>query len=117
MLSPAEKILFVVFVLVSLYFTWLGVRRIIRIIARGQGKPDWSLAWKRLWAVTLKVGTFRPLFRFRLVPSLLHALIGWGFLYFVLVNLADFQGMNSAYSKFWSPENPPPARQGRSLFH
>ena len=27
-----------------------------------------------------------------------------------LVNLADFQGMNSAYSKFWSPENPPPAR-------
>jgi len=27
-----------------------------------------------------------------------------------LVNLADFQGMNSSYSKFWSPENPPPAR-------
>ena len=89
MLSLVEKILFVVFVLVSLYFTWQGVRRIIRIIGRGQGKPDWSLAWKRLWAVALKVGTFRPLFRFRLGPSLLHALIGWGFLYFVLVNLAD----------------------------
>jgi 2-iminobutanoate/2-iminopropanoate deaminase len=27
-----------------------------------------------------------------------------------LVDVKDFQGMNSAYSKFWSPENPPPAR-------
>ncbi len=27
-----------------------------------------------------------------------------------LVNLADFQGMNASYAKFWSPENPPPAR-------
>ena len=79
MLSLAEKILFVVAVLLSLYFTWIGVRRIIKIIARGQGKPDWSLLRKRLWGVALKVGTFRPLFHFRLGPSLLHALIGWGF--------------------------------------
>jgi 2-iminobutanoate/2-iminopropanoate deaminase len=27
-----------------------------------------------------------------------------------LIDVKDFQGMNSAYSKFWSPENPPPAR-------
>lgn len=27
-----------------------------------------------------------------------------------LVDLKDFGGMNSSYSKFWSPENPPPAR-------
>ncbi|MBN1451005.1 MAG: 4Fe-4S dicluster domain-containing protein [Anaerolineales bacterium] len=89
MLTLVEKILFVAAVLSSLYFTWIGVRRIIRIISRGQGKPDWSLAWKRLWEVALKVGTFRPLFRFRLGPSLLHLLIGWGFLYFLLVNLAE----------------------------
>jgi Fe-S oxidoreductase len=89
MLTLVEKILFAVAVITSLYFTWKGVRRIIMIIARGQGKPDWSLAWKRLWPVALKVGTFRPLFRFRLGPSLLHALIGWGFLYFILVNLAE----------------------------
>jgi hypothetical protein len=80
MLSLVEKILFRVAVIVSLTFTWQGVRRIIKIIGRGRGKPDWDLAWKRLWAVALKVGTFQPLFRFRLGPSLLHALIGWGFL-------------------------------------
>ena len=89
MLTLVEKILFVVAVLVSLYFTWQGVRRMIRIIARGRGKPDWSLAWKRLWGVAIKVGTFRPIFRFRLGPSLLHALIGWGFLFYLLVNLAE----------------------------
>jgi len=90
MLTLVEKILFVVAVLGSLYFTWMGVRRIIKIIGRGQGLPDWTLIRKRLWEVALKVGTFRPLFRFRLGPSLLHGLIGWGFLYFILVNLAEF---------------------------
>ena len=89
MLTSVEKLLFVLAVLGSLYFTWLGVQRIIKIINRGQGKPDWSLLRKRFLEVTLKVGTFRPLFRFRLGPSLLHALIGWGFLYFLLVNVAE----------------------------
>ena len=89
MLTLVEKILFVIAVLLSLYFTWTGVQRIIKIIARGQGKPDWALLRKRVWEVALKVGTFRPLFRFRLGPSLVHALIGWGFLFFLLVNLAE----------------------------
>jgi Fe-S oxidoreductase len=89
MLTFVEKILFVVAVLGSLYFTWIGVQRIIKIIGRGQGAPDWTLIRKRLWEVALKVGTFRPLFRFRLGPSLLHALIGWGFLFYLLVNLAE----------------------------
>lgn len=32
---------------------------------------------------------FQPVFRFRLVPSLFHALIGWGFTFYLLVNLGD----------------------------
>jgi Fe-S oxidoreductase len=89
MLTLVEKILFALAVVVSLYFTWRGVERIIKMISRGQGKPDWSLAWKRLGHVVLKVGTFQPVLRFRLVPSIFHVMIGWGFLYFVLVNFAD----------------------------
>jgi len=97
-LTFVEKVLFVLAVIGSLYFTWLGVHRIIKIIGRGQGKPDWTLIRKRLLEVTLKVGTFRPLFRFRLGPSLLHALIGWGFLYYLLVNLAELlQGYIPGY--------------------
>src|SRR3990172_11683104 len=88
-LSLVEKILFALAVLVSLYFTYRGVMRIIGHISSGQGMPMWSLIWKRIGDVIIKVGLFQPVFRFRLWPSILHALIGWGFLSFLLINLAD----------------------------
>ncbi len=89
MLTLVEKILFAISVLVSLYFTYKGVMRIASHIASGKGKADWSLIWKRVGELILKVGFFQPVFRFRLWTSILHALIGWGFLSFLLINLAD----------------------------
>ena len=89
MLSLAEKILFALAVLVSLYFTYRGVKRIISHISSGQGRPDWSVVWKRIGDLIVKVGLFQPVFRLRLGPSILHGLIGWGFLTFLLINLAD----------------------------
>ncbi|MEN9564621.1 MAG: hypothetical protein RIR73_2865, partial [Chloroflexota bacterium] len=89
MLTLVEKILFAVAVLVSLYFTYKGVMRIVGHIASGQGKVDWSLLWKRIGELIVKIGLFQPVFRLRPVPSLLHAFIGWGFLSFLLINLAD----------------------------
>ena len=89
MLSPIEKILFALAVFASLYFTYRGVMRIIGHISKGQGRPDWNLIWKRIGALIVKVGLFQPVFRFRLGPSILHGLIGWGFLSFLLINLAD----------------------------
>ena len=102
MLSLAEKILFALAVLVSLYFTYRGVMRIVAHISSGQGKPDWSLIWKRLGALIVKIGLFQPVFRFRLGPSILHGLIGWGFITFLLINLAD---LIYAYSGFKLLEN------------
>jgi Fe-S oxidoreductase/nitrate reductase gamma subunit len=89
MLTLVEKILFVIATLVSLYFTYRGVARIMGHINSGQGKIDWSLAYKRVWELILKVGLFQPVFRFRLWTSILHGIIGWGFLSFLLINLAD----------------------------
>jgi Fe-S oxidoreductase len=89
MLTPIEKILFTIAVFVSMYYTWVGVRRMIAIIGRGQGKPDWSLAPKRLGTAIFKVLTFQPVFRFRVVSSLFHAFVGWGFTFYMLVNLGD----------------------------
>jgi Fe-S oxidoreductase len=82
-------ILFAAAVLVSLYFTGRGVWRIIRIIGRGQGRPDWKLVVKKAGEALVKFLTFKTVFRFRLWPSIFHALIGWGFISFLLVNLAD----------------------------
>src|SRR5512133_2808401 len=48
MLSPIEKVLFVLAVAASLYFTYQGVKRIIGHISSGQGKPNWGLIWKRI---------------------------------------------------------------------
>ena len=89
MLTLAEKVLFVLAALASLYYTWRGAARIMSHINSGQGKIDWSLALKRVWELILKVGLFQPVFRFRLWTSVLHGLVGWGFLSFLLINLAD----------------------------
>lgn len=89
MLTLVEKILFAVAVVVSLYFTYKGVMKIVGHIGSGQGKVDWSLLWKRIGDLIVKVGLFKPVFRLRLGPSIFHALIGWGFLSFLLINLAD----------------------------
>jgi len=89
MLTLIEKILFALAVAASLYYTWRGAQRIIQNIASGQGKVTWTLTQKRFGELLLKVGLFQPVFRFRLGTSILHALIGWGFLSFLLINLAD----------------------------
>ena len=89
MLTLPEKILFVLAVLATLYAVYRVVERIVRIIARGHGRPDWKLGVRRLGAVIVKVGTLQPTFNFRFWPSLFHALIAWGFMYYLLVNLGD----------------------------
>ena len=66
MLTLVEKVLFIAAVLVSLYFTWRGVQRILKNISSGRGRVDWSLPFKRLGALIAKVGLFQPVFRFRL---------------------------------------------------
>jgi Fe-S oxidoreductase len=89
MLTLVEKVLFFLAVVISLYYTYRGVRRIVALIGSGQGRPDWKGAWRRVPHTLWRVVTFQPVFRFRFWPSLFHALIGWGFLVFLMVNLSD----------------------------
>ncbi|MCK4977008.1 MAG: (Fe-S)-binding protein [Anaerolineales bacterium] len=89
MLTLPEKIVFIVAVLISLYAAYRVIDRIIHIIRRGQGEVDWSVARKRLRVVLKKTITLQPVFRLRFWPSLFHALVAWGFIYFLLVNFGD----------------------------
>ena len=89
MLTLPEKIVFIVVVLISLYAAYRVIDRIIHIIRRGQGEVDWSVARKRLRVVLKKTITLQPVFRLRFWPSLFHALVAWGFIYFLLVNFGD----------------------------
>jgi len=89
MLTLVEKILFGLAVVATLAAAYFAVKRLISIITGGQGKADWRLALERLAVVLPKIATFQPLFRFRPLTSLFHALVGWGFGFYLLVNLLD----------------------------
>ncbi len=89
MLTLVEKILFAIAVAISLFYTWKGVARIVSNISSASGKPDWRVVAKKGSAALIKFFTFQPVFRFRLVPSILHGFIGWGFIAFLMINLAD----------------------------
>jgi Fe-S oxidoreductase len=89
LLTLPEKILFFLAVCVSLFFTWRAARRILLTIRRGQGRPDWRLALRRLLSVLVKMVTLQPTFKLRLLPSLFHGLVAWGFMFYLLVNLGD----------------------------
>ena len=89
MLTNPERILFLLASLATALFTIQTTYKIIRIIARGSGQPDWSLLPRRLIGVTLKTLTFSTVFRKRKLTSLFHAFVAWGFIYYLLVNLGD----------------------------
>lgn len=89
MLSTAEKIIFFLASLATIYATWKAIDRLIRIIGRGTGQLDWGLARKRLWSVLGEMVILKPTFNFRIGVSIAHLLIAWGFMYYMLVNLGD----------------------------
>jgi hypothetical protein len=89
MFTLLEKILFVIVALTSAFFTFKGVQRIVKHISSGQGKINWGLIPKRIGKVILKAGFFQNVFRFRLVPSIFHLLIGWSFLSLMVIDLTD----------------------------
>ncbi len=90
MLTLPEKIVFLILVLISLYFTARGVARMIAIIGRGRGHPDWGLAFRRAIDVLLtKTVALAPTFRARPLTSVIHGLVAWGFMFYILVNIGD----------------------------
>ncbi len=89
MLFPVEKILFTLAVIATLYAAGRAIERLVRIIGRGHGKVDWSVVPRRLIEVIARMVTLQPTWRVRLGPSLFHAFVAWGFMYYLLVNLGD----------------------------
>ena len=89
MLILPEKIIFLIAVMVSLFFGWRGARRIAGTIQHAQGKPDLKQIPERFVGVVGKTLSLLPTYKVRIGASLLHALVAWGFVYYLLVNLGD----------------------------
>lgn len=89
MLTPIEKILFVVLAGLSIYAAQRFFRQAARVIGRGEGALCFDQLPKRLWRAIEITLTQRTVFRARFGTSLMHGWIVWGFLFFVLINLGD----------------------------
>ena len=99
MLSVPEKILFLAALLLSTYLGYRGARRLVAIVGRGRGRPDWRSLPGRLPSVLVKTATLSPVFRTRWLTSLFHGFIAWGFIYYLLVNVGDvLEGYLPGYS-------------------
>jgi len=89
LLTVIEKGLFLVALLVVLVLTIKAVRRLTGILGRGAGAPDWTLALRQIPRALVRTLTFYDVFQARPVVSFFHSLVGWGFMYYMLVNLGD----------------------------
>ena len=89
MLTPVEKILFVLAAALSLWLAQQTFRRAFAVIRRGEGTLSLDDLPRRVWRA-LDVGiTQRTVLRDRPLTSLLHSFVAWGFIFYVLVNLGD----------------------------
>lgn len=89
MLSTIERIIFLLAAILTAFLASRGFLRLIRVIARGVGRPEWSRIPKRLFRDGLRILVFAPVFRARRIVSFFHGMVAWGFLYFLLVNVGD----------------------------
>jgi Fe-S oxidoreductase len=88
-LTPIEKILFAVAVLVSLYSTYSTFGKMAKIILRGQGRLNFDELPRRVITGLIALIGQGRIIRHRKVSSLFHFGIAWGFLFYFLVNALD----------------------------
>ncbi len=88
MLTLTERVLFVLAVLFSAYGAMLGFRTVWRVIRRGSGKPlrpDMRRGFRALGTWLLAA----DLWKMRRFSTVMHTCIASGFVFYLLVNIAD----------------------------
>lgn len=98
MLSAPEKLVFVLFLLISLILSYFSFRKMVRIIKRGQGKLYFDQPVKRISNALSVLFSQKTVFKDRFWLSLIHGFIAWAFILYFLVNLGDvLNGFISGY--------------------
>lgn len=89
MLTTLEKVGFLILALGSFYYGGQKFRDVYRAIARGKPDVRFDKLPARIYRAIWIVLTQQSVFKARPIVSLLHALIFYGFVFYVLVNLVD----------------------------
>ncbi len=89
MLLGIEKLIFVFFSILSIYFTSVAVGKIAANISSAQGEINWKQVLANLPSTFFNYLSLNRTFKTRLAVSVTHALVAWGFLTFLVINLND----------------------------
>ena len=90
MLTLAEKLLFLAAVVVSFYLSYLRFRQLYLVVRRGAGEfPSRGELVGRLAHAAGRWLTFGNLWKSRGRAGVFHALIAWGFVFYLLINFGD----------------------------
>lgn len=91
MLTTPEKLLFIVLAAVSAYFTYVGFKRVVEVIRRGEPGfyPRFNHLTERLGEAIARTVSQVTVFRARPLVSFFHAFIFYGFIFYALVNIID----------------------------
>ncbi len=101
MLSPIEKGLFILLVVVCLIAAYNGFMQMYQVISRGQGKLRLDELPKRLITGAAALFTQGRILRHRRLTSIIHWGVAWGFLFYFIVNGIDtFEGMITGFHFF-----------------
>ena len=90
MLTLVEKVVFLAAVAVSIYVSFVQFRRVFDVVRRGAGElPTRGEVAGRLAQAAGRWLTFGNMWKSRSGAGFFHALIAWGFVFYLLVNLGD----------------------------
>ncbi|MGQ9692630.1 MAG: (Fe-S)-binding protein [Thermaceae bacterium] len=89
MLTPPEKLLFLLLALASMYLGGRGFYRVYQAIRRGRPEDRFDRLPERIGRALWAVLTQRTVFKRRPLVSFLHALVFYGFIFYLSVNLVD----------------------------
>jgi Fe-S oxidoreductase len=89
MLTPIEKVLFLLLVGAAGYAGGKAFLTVLHSIQRGRPENRFDSLPQRVGRALAQVLTQQTMFRSRPLVSLLHALVFYGFIYYLLVNLVD----------------------------
>jgi len=103
MLTLTEKALFALALIFAVYGTSLGFSAVFKIIRHGQ-KPVLTSDWKRVLRALRTWVTMSGMWKARPVVSIIHAVLAWAFVLYLLVNVIDLVRGYVANPIFLFPE-------------
>ena len=89
MLTLPEKIAFILFTISSLSLSWFSFSTMFKVVGIGTKSIDWKLVllnWPKGLAAFIGQKT---LFKTRPIVGFIHALVAWGFTFYLIVNVFD----------------------------